>query len=127
MQPIHVADQAKLAVAWGERVGENGIVDAIGAESYSYQELVKMLMDAMQIRSPMLHMPVWAGLMIGKVFGWFMRDVVITRDEIGGLMDDLLYVQSEPTGEIRLSEWAKKHQNELGRGYRSELARRVCC
>ena len=50
---------------------------------------------------------------------------MITRDEIKGLMSDLLYVDSPSTGTTRLTNWIKEHADALGRTYTSELARRI--
>ncbi len=58
--------------------------------------------------------------MIGRVVG----DVVVTKEEIEGLMAGLLYVDSPPAGTTRLSEWAKENSSSLGRRYTSELSRR---
>ena len=49
---------------------------------------------------------------------------MITRDEITGLMNSLLYVDSPPVGKTKLTEWVKEHRDSLGRKYTSELARR---
>lgn len=51
-------------------------------------------------------------------------DVLITREEIDGLMADLLYVNAAPAGQTRLTDWASEHADSLGRRYTSELARR---
>ncbi|MFL7840325.1 MAG: hypothetical protein ACK2T4_11335, partial [Candidatus Promineifilaceae bacterium] len=48
----------------------------------------------------------------------------ITREEIEGLMDDLLYVDAPPAAETKLTDWAKKHASSLGKQYSNELARR---
>jgi NADH dehydrogenase len=61
---------------------------------------------------------------MGRLMGVVVGDVVITRDEIEGLMADLLYVDSPPTGTTLLTEWVKQHVETLGRQYTSELARR---
>jgi NADH dehydrogenase len=53
-----------------------------------------------------------------------MGDVMITREEIEGLMGDLLCTGSPPVGEVRLTDWARQHADALGRHYASELARR---
>jgi NADH dehydrogenase len=50
---------------------------------------------------------------------------MITKEEIEGLMSNLLYVESPPVGSTKLTEWAKKHSDTLGLKYTSELARRV--
>jgi len=51
-------------------------------------------------------------------------DVLITREEIEGLMNNLLYVDAPPAGETSLTDWAKRHAVSLGRQYSNELARR---
>jgi NADH dehydrogenase len=58
------------------------------------------------------------------VLGKVVRDVVITRDEIAGLMQGLLCTTSDPTGTTRLSTWAREHADTLGRRYATELGRR---
>jgi NADH dehydrogenase len=57
---------------------------------------------------------------LGKIVG----DVIITREEIEGLMAGLLHVDSPPAGDTKLTEWARQHAQTLGRKYASELARR---
>jgi len=50
--------------------------------------------------------------------------VVVTREEIEGLMAGLLYVDAPPAGHTALTDWVKEHAGTLGRHYTSELARR---
>jgi hypothetical protein len=50
--------------------------------------------------------------------------VVVTKDEIAGLMADMLYVDAAPTGTTALTKWVRSHADTLGRRYASELARR---
>ena len=49
--------------------------------------------------------------------------VILTREEVDGLLADLLVTNSAPTGETKLSEWMLAHRESLGRRYQSELAR----
>ena len=49
---------------------------------------------------------------------------MITRQEIKGLMANLLFVESPPAGETRLTDWIKSHASSLGLHYTSELKRR---
>jgi hypothetical protein len=65
------------------------------------------------------------GYLVCSVIGKLVGDVFLTRDEIKGLMADLLYVDAKPAGSTRLTEWAHKHSASLGREYASELARRL--
>ena len=52
-----------------------------------------------------------------------MRDVVLTRDEVDGLMAGLLTSEVQPTGTTRLSDWLEDNADSLGRRYVSELRR----
>ena len=52
-------------------------------------------------------------------------DVINTSDEVSGLMQEKLYVQSPPLGSTRLSDWVRASREEIGRRYASELQRRL--
>jgi NADH dehydrogenase len=52
-------------------------------------------------------------------------DIVITREEIQGLMEGRLQVDAPPLGTTRLTDWIARHRDTLGRRYTSEMARRV--
>jgi len=58
------------------------------------------------------------------ILGKMVNDVIITKDEIEGLMNNLLYVDSSPVGKTKLTEWASQNAEMLGRRYTSELSRR---
>lgn len=123
IQPIHVEDFAKLAIEVGKQ-SENITLDTIGPESFTFKELVETLGEIIDLNRPIMSIPPWLGLLTGKVVGLFVKDVVITREEIGGLMAGLLAVDSKPLGFTRLTDWARKHRSTLGQSYANELARR---
>ncbi len=123
LQPIHVDDLARLAVEEG--LGEeNKIIDAIGPETFTYRELVKEIGDIIGYSRPIISVSPKLGFLAGSLIGKLMGDTFITREEISGLMGDLLYTTSAPAGETKLSEWAREHADHLGQEYASELARR---
>jgi NADH dehydrogenase len=123
MQPIHVEDFAELAVAHGgERT--SATLDAIGPETFAYRDLVQELCDAIGVRRPIVSVSPELGYAAGWLLGRLVGDVVITRDEIEGLMQDLLVTASPPVGRIRVSAWARQHAPTLGRHYATELGRR---
>jgi NADH dehydrogenase len=123
LQPIYVDDLADLAVAHGTE-SENKIVNAIRPETFAYRDLVKAVGSAIGRLRPLVNVPPGMGYLFSKILGWFMRDTFITRDEIRGLMAELLYVDSPPTGETLLTAWAQKNSATLGLHYASELGRR---
>jgi nucleoside-diphosphate-sugar epimerase len=123
VQPVYVNDLAKLAVEQG-RTHENCTIDAVGPETFTYRELVETVAAAIGVRPRIVSTPPFLCYVAGVLVGWRMGDVVITRQEIQGLMAGLLATDSPPTGHTRLTDWLKKHKDDLGRRYASELARR---
>lgn len=123
LQPIYVDDLAALAVQQGGAT-DNLALDAIGPETFTYRELVTTIGRLIGAPRPVIGVPPAAGYWVGRAVGALMGDVTITREEIAGLMADLLYVDSPPTGVTKLSGWVADHAATLGRHYTSELARR---
>ncbi len=58
------------------------------------------------------------------ILGQWQGDVMLTRDEIRGLMEDRLAVDGAPGHGRSLRDWLRAHADELGHRYASELARR---
>ncbi|MHC4141667.1 MAG: hypothetical protein ACYSUF_07235 [Planctomycetota bacterium] len=117
-------DFAALAVDYGSR-HDDVIVDAIGPETFTYRELVETIAEAIGRRRRIVRVPPTAGFAIGWGLGKLLGDVVITRQEVQGLMADLLCTDSPAAGQTRLTDWAKAHAERLGRRYASELGRRL--
>jgi len=123
LQPIYVDDLAKLAVEQGEN-RENKIIDAIGPETFTYKGLVQEIGKAIGKRRPIISVPPSIGYIVGSIVGEIIGDVLITREEIEGVMAGLLCVDSLPVGETRLADWTREHAESLGKHYAGELARR---
>ena len=125
VQPIHVDDLAALAVAQGQQADlPDTVINAIGPETYTYRNMVAEIAKQIGVRRPIVSVPPALGYLTGKVLGAFVDDVMITREEIEGLMSGLLYVDAPPAGSTRLREWLGQNADTLGRRYTSELARR---
>jgi len=123
LQPIYVDDLAELAVEQGENK-EDIVINALGPETFTYKGLIKTIGDIIGKKRPIISVPPAVGYIAGILIGKLVGDVMITRDEITGLMNGLLYVDSPPVGKTKLTEWIKEHRDSLGRRYTSELARR---
>ena len=124
LQPIYVDDMAELAVKNGKEE-MNTVINAIGPETFTYRNLVKTVGEIIGKRRPIVSVSPRIGYLTGLVIGKIVKDVMITKEEIKGLMDNLLYVDSPPTGNTKFTDWSKKHSDKLGLRYTSELARRV--
>ena len=123
LQPIYIDDLAKLSVEQG-RSRENTIINAIGPETFTYKGLVQEIGRIIGKKKLIISVPPAVGYIVTKIIGKLLGDVLVTRDEIEGLMAGLLYVDSPPTGQTTLADWAREHAESLGRRYASELARR---
>src|SRR2546427_9114333 len=89
VQPVFVEDVADLAVfAASQR--ENLVMDAVGPEIYTFDALVRALAEAVDRRARVLHLSPAVAMMAVKVGGRVVRDVVLTPDELRGVMAGLL-------------------------------------
>ena len=124
LQPIYVDDLAATAV---ERAAgtKNEIVEAIGSETFTYRGLVRMIAEKLGLKRAIIGVPPSWGYWTCRFIGLLVRDVVATREEIRGLMENRLFVIAPPLGTTKLSEWVEKHKDTLGRCYTSELRRRI--
>ncbi len=123
LQPIHILDFAKLIV---EQVSltKNQIINAIGPETYTYIGLIRKLMLILEINKPLIHVSPGIGYCVAKFMSKRQKDVTLTRAEIKGLMDNMLFVDAKPTGTTKLSDWAVKNKDNLGEEYANELKQR---
>jgi NADH dehydrogenase len=127
IRPVHVDDVAALVVAAGRRE-DNVLLDAVGPETYTFEELVRLIGRTVGRRTvgrrpAVVHVPRQVALALAMVIGVFARDVLLTGDELAGLMAQLVATDGPATGAVRLSEWLVQHADEVGREYASELAR----
>lgn len=123
IQPMHVDDLADLAVEQGER-REDVVIDAVGPERFTYRGLVEEIGRIIGVRRRIVRVSPGIGHVVARMLGPVVGDVIITREEIEGLMRGLLASEAPP-GKTRLTEWARAHRDELGTRYASEVGRRV--
>ena len=122
VRPVFVEDLAELAVSAAQQ-NDNLVVDAVGPETLTFEELVRLIAGSVGSSARVLHLNPGLALLLSGLTGRLLRDVVLTRDEIDGLMEELLVTQGPATGQTRLSEWLVQNAGTLGAGYSSELSR----
>jgi len=122
LQPIHVEDFARLALAHGEG-RTDVVVDAVGPEALGFDELVRLVRRAVGSRALVVLVPRTLLLAAARVVGALVRDVVLTRDEVAGLTANLLISRGAPTGSTRFTGWLDGNAERLGVEWASELAR----
>jgi uncharacterized protein YbjT (DUF2867 family) len=124
LQPIHVDDLAAAAVA-RITAETNETIDAIGPETFYYRDMVEMIAREIGSRALIVSLPPMLAYQGVRVLGWIVRDVINTYDEVRGLMQERLYVDSPPLGTTKLSDWVRTSCRDIGRRYTSELQRRL--
>ena len=122
LQPIYVEDLADLMVKAAESP-ENLVMDAVGPETYRFDELVRLIADVLHRKVKFIHLSPGVMYFISRLMGLVLGDVILTRDEISGLMANLLISDQPPTAHTRLSEWLHVHADAVGKQYASELQR----
>ena len=122
VQPVHVEDVADAAVVAGEQC-KNTTQDCVGPEIYTYEQLIRLVASVVESRSKMVHVRPSLALFLSRLAGVLVRDVVLTGDEVRGLMAGLLVSESPPTGSTGLKRWLEENRDTLGRRYASELDR----
>jgi NADH dehydrogenase len=122
LQPIFVEDLADLAVEHGA-TSENTTLDAIGPETFTFNQLVRTIRQVTGSRARIVHLPPRVALAASRLLGFAVRDVMLTDDEVKGLLADKLVTTSRPTGKTKLSDWLAEHRDHIGKRYQSELKR----
>ena len=122
LQPIYAEDLAKIAIEAGEST-DNLVIDAVGPKIYTFKALVKEIRESIGSRAKLIHIPPLLALTMSRLLGLALGDVVLTHDEIQGLMADLLISEEAPTGQKELKDWLRENANTIGAHYASELKR----
>ena len=122
IQPIYAQDLAEIAVQAGGST-ENLVLDAAGPEILSYKEMIKLIAEKIDSHSRLIHMSPNLALILVKLLNIALQDVLLTRDELQGLMADLLVTSSPPLATTSFSSWLDQNSHLLGKKYTSELNR----
>jgi NADH dehydrogenase len=124
IQPIHIEDVARIAVNQGES-SENMIIDVAGPETFSYKQYVTLISESLGLKRLIIPLPPIMGWAVGKIVGLVMRDRVITRAEIKGLMKGLMATKEKPLGTIKFSDWISSNGSKLGENYHNDIKERI--
>jgi len=120
LRPIFVGDLAQMAIDVAQN-GQNMVIDAVGPEVYSFNDLVHLMAKAVGSSARIIHLKPKHTLRLAKLIGSLVGDVVLTHDELEGLMAGLLLSDGPSTGETHLSDWLFQNAGSVGARYASEL------
>jgi hypothetical protein len=88
-----------------------------------YRELVRLIACNIGRQARIIQLKPALALLLSRLIGYLVNDTPVTRDEIPGLMSNLLVSREPPTGHTRLDDWLEENGNLVGKRYASELAR----
>ncbi len=122
VRPVSVEDVAELCVQAGQR-HKSEVIDAVGPETFTFEELVRLIARSIGSKARIVHMPPAMALGASRLLGYLVKDVVVTKDELAGLMGNLVVTDGPPTGQRRLSDWLTENAARVGAAYASEVSR----
>ena len=120
LQPIFVEDYADIAVEMSKRK-ENIVTDAVGPDIFTFEEMVHLVATEIGQPARLMKMPPKLALWASRIIGKFVGDVVLTQDEVDGLMRGLLISNEPPLAKTHLKDWLRENKNTVGKRYASEL------
>jgi uncharacterized protein YbjT (DUF2867 family) len=122
IQPIHGEDLAEI-VFESIDARTNLIMDAAGPEIYDYNEIVQMIASVVGSKSWIFHLQPGQAVFLASIIGRLLGDVIITREEIAGLMQNKLVSSQTALGKSSFHEWLIEYSPRIGKIYASELER----
>ena len=122
LQPVYVSDLAEIVVRQAQAPA-SATIDAIGPESCTYREMVELIAEAVGRRIFFVRTPPKMTILLGRAAGLMVKDVVLTHNELRGLMNNYLTSQQAPNGKTRFSDWLVGNSQTVGSAYSSELDR----
>ena len=120
IQPIAVEDLADLAIRLADE-SSNRTIDAVGPEVFTFRDFVTVIRDAIGSHAALLPTPGSIVLAAAGLLGRALGDVILTRQELDGLMAVLLVSHEPALGTTRFSAWLARNADWLGRSHLSEL------
>ena len=122
LRPVSVEDVTEICVRSGLGRSDE-VIDAVGPETFTFEELVRLIAGAIRRRILFVHVPPSSALAAATAIGRLVGDVVVTKDELKGLMAGLVSAEGPATGTRPLTEWLAQNAAVVGKRYASEVSR----
>lgn len=122
LSPVYVDDLAELAVEAVYK-SENYIWDAVGPDEFTFKGMVELIGETIGKKPPLIPFPPRLALLAAQFLSLFVNDVMLTPEEVDGLMANLLISKESPRCKTSLKDWLREHRETVGKEYASELQR----
>ncbi len=126
VQPVTLEDTGRIIVDAAE-CRENQQVDAAGPDIITFREYLLLLQKACGVKRWMPSVPGWLSLFLLKPIGWMLQDIVLTKEELMGLEQELLISHHPPTGTSSVEAWLMENGESIGCAYANDLKRHFGC
>ena len=120
LQPVYVDDLAELAVE-GVYSEENRVIDAVGPDIFTFKEMVELIGEKIGAKRPLMSVPPRLALLAAQFLSILVNDVILTPEEVDGLIAGLLVSKESPRGKTHLRDWLEANKEKVGVKYASEL------
>jgi uncharacterized protein YbjT (DUF2867 family) len=122
LQPVVVDDLADLVIE-GVYAKNNYVIDAVGPDNFTFKEMVELIGEKTGSKRLLIPLPPKLALLAAQFLSLFLGDVLLTPEEVDGLMSGLLVSNEPPRGKTSLRDWLEANKRCVGKQYASELAR----
>lgn len=122
LQPVFVDDLAALVAEAVYETG-NSVRDAVGPDIFTFREMVELIGTKIRKHKPLINFPPRLALTAAQALSLFVNDVILTPEEVDGLMAGLLVSKDPPLCKTKLGNWLEENRATVGRQYASELKR----
>lgn len=120
IQPVYVDDVAALAVEGVYRT-DNYTIDTVGPDIFTFRQMVELIGEKIGAKRPLIPVPPRLALLAAQFLSLFVRDVLLTPEEVDGLMANLLVSGEPPRCSTRLADWLEHNREQVGARYASEI------
>jgi NADH dehydrogenase len=122
LSPVYVDDLAELVVDSVYKK-ENFIWDAVGPDELTFKQTVELIEKTISISRPLIPLPPRLALLAAQILSVFVKDVMLTPEEVDGLMANLLISKEAPRCKTSLRSWLEENKATVGKRYANELER----
>lgn len=122
LSPIYVDDLAEMAVEAVYK-SDSYVWDAVGPDEFTFKEMVGLIGETVGKKRWLIPFPPRLALFAAQFLSLFVHDVMLTPEEVDGLMANLLISKEPSRCKTSLRDWLMEHRKSVGMNYASELAR----
>ena len=122
LRPLTLGDAGRI-VADETESSETAQIDAAGPEIMTFREYVHTVARACGLRRTVVGVPGNLALAALRLVQRFLKDVVLTREELLGLQQEALLSHQSPRAKESVTDWLRQNGETLGRRYANDLDR----